>query len=162
MKCRHGKISSPLTEIPVGKTEISVTEPARPLIWTHQSFTKDLEVRRDLGNRASPVNRAHLKRPLVIHHAFLPHERLLKRATHSFPFVKKLSTGNHVRVTFEPISAVSISPGSVNTSTSSEEDEAFSKYSSETLILFPRWVMHLHSRESKCECLVRVWCHFIY
>ena len=31
-----------------------------------------------------------------------------------------------------------------------KRDEAFSKYSSETLILFPRWVMHLHSRESKC------------
>ena len=26
---------------------------------------KDLEVRRDLGNWASPVNRAHMKRPLV-------------------------------------------------------------------------------------------------
>ena len=40
MKCSYGKISSPLTEIPVGKTEISVTEPARPLIWTQQSFYK--------------------------------------------------------------------------------------------------------------------------
>ena len=40
MKCSYGKISSPLTEIPVGKTEISVTEPARPLIWTRQSFYK--------------------------------------------------------------------------------------------------------------------------
>ena len=49
MKCSYGKIFSPLTEIPVGKTEISVTEPARPLILTHQSFTKDLEVRWDLG-----------------------------------------------------------------------------------------------------------------
>ena len=28
------------------------------------NFTKDLEVRRDLGNRASPVNRAYVKRPL--------------------------------------------------------------------------------------------------
>ena len=28
----YGKISSPLTEISVGKTEISATEPARPLI----------------------------------------------------------------------------------------------------------------------------------
>ena len=34
------KFSSPLTEIPVGKTEISVTEPARPLIWTHRKFYK--------------------------------------------------------------------------------------------------------------------------
>ena len=32
MKCSYGKISSPLTEISVGKTEISGTEPARPLI----------------------------------------------------------------------------------------------------------------------------------
>ena len=40
MKCSYGKMSSPLTEIPVGKTEISVTEPSRPLIWTHQSFYK--------------------------------------------------------------------------------------------------------------------------
>ena len=32
LKCSNGKIFSPLTEIPVGKTEISGTEPARPLI----------------------------------------------------------------------------------------------------------------------------------
>ena len=32
MKCSYGKIFSPLTEISVGKTEISGTEPARPLI----------------------------------------------------------------------------------------------------------------------------------
>ena len=36
----YGKISSPLTEISVEKTEISVTEPARPLIWTHRKFYK--------------------------------------------------------------------------------------------------------------------------
>ena len=28
-----------------------------------ENFTKHLEVRRDLGNRASPVNRDHMKRP---------------------------------------------------------------------------------------------------
>ena len=33
------KISSPLTEIPIGKTEISVTEPGHPLIWTHRKST---------------------------------------------------------------------------------------------------------------------------
>ena len=33
MKCSYGKISSPLTEI-------SGTEPARPLIWTHRKFYK--------------------------------------------------------------------------------------------------------------------------
>ena len=32
LKCSHCEIFSPLTEIPVGKTEISGTEPARPLI----------------------------------------------------------------------------------------------------------------------------------
>ena len=36
------------------------------LLYEHiENFPKDLEVRRDLGNRASPVNRAHLKRPSV-------------------------------------------------------------------------------------------------
>ena len=40
-------------------------EPSQPaLSYEHvETFTKDLEVRRDLGNRASPVNRAHMKRP---------------------------------------------------------------------------------------------------
>ena len=33
------KISSPLTEIPIGKTEISVTEPGHPVIWTHRKST---------------------------------------------------------------------------------------------------------------------------
>ena len=28
-----------------------------------ENFTKDLEVTRDLGNRASPVNQVHVKRP---------------------------------------------------------------------------------------------------
>ena len=32
LRCSCGKISIPLTEIPVGKTEISGNEPARPLI----------------------------------------------------------------------------------------------------------------------------------
>ena len=40
VKCSYGKISSPLTEIKVGKTEISGTDPARPLIWTHRKFYK--------------------------------------------------------------------------------------------------------------------------
>ena len=40
VKCSYGKISSPLTEISVGKTEISGTEPTRPLIWTHRKFYK--------------------------------------------------------------------------------------------------------------------------
>ena len=40
MKCSYGKIPSPLTEISVGKTEISGTESARPPIWTHRKFYK--------------------------------------------------------------------------------------------------------------------------
>ena len=38
MKCSYGKISRPLTEI-------SGTEPARPLMWHIESFRKDLEVK---------------------------------------------------------------------------------------------------------------------
>ena len=37
LKCSYGKISSPLTEISVGKNDISGTEPARSLIQTHRS-----------------------------------------------------------------------------------------------------------------------------
>ena len=40
VKCSYGKFSSPLTQIPVGKTEISGTQPARPLIWTYPKFYK--------------------------------------------------------------------------------------------------------------------------
>ena len=40
LKCPYGKFSSRLTEISVGKTEISGTEPARPLIRTHRKFYK--------------------------------------------------------------------------------------------------------------------------
>ena len=40
-------------------------EPSQPaLSYEHiEIFTKDLEVRRDLGNRPRPANRAHMKRP---------------------------------------------------------------------------------------------------
>ena len=40
-------------------------QPSQPVLSNEhiEVFTKDLEVRRDLGNRASPVNRAHMKRP---------------------------------------------------------------------------------------------------
>ena len=40
LNCWNGRISSPLAKIPAGKTEISATEPARPLIWTHPRFYK--------------------------------------------------------------------------------------------------------------------------
>ena len=40
-----------------------LSQPA--LSYEHiENFTKALEVRGDLGNRASAVNRAHMKRPL--------------------------------------------------------------------------------------------------
>ena len=41
-------------------------EPSQPaLSYEHiENFTKDLEVRPDLGNRASPVNQVHAKRTL--------------------------------------------------------------------------------------------------
>ena len=40
-------------------------KPSQPaLSYEHiENFTKNLKVRQDLGNRASPVNRAHVKRP---------------------------------------------------------------------------------------------------
>ena len=48
MKYSYGKISSPLTEISVGKNEMSGTEPPA-LSYEHiENFPKDLEVRRDL------------------------------------------------------------------------------------------------------------------
>ena len=65
MTCLSGKISSPLTVIPVGKTEISGTELAsrvrlRASPPSHMNTSKILkkDLRRDLGNRA------HVKRPL--------------------------------------------------------------------------------------------------
>ena len=60
MKCSYGKISSPLTEI-------SGTEPACPLIWSHLKFYKEFRGEaRSRKPRASPVNRAHMKRPLEL------------------------------------------------------------------------------------------------
>ena len=59
MKSSYGKTSSPLTEISW------LENPSQPtLSYEHNDiFTKDLEVRRELGNRASLVNRALTKRP---------------------------------------------------------------------------------------------------
>ena len=52
------------------KRDLGWTEPRSrelsqsALSYKHiKNFAKDLEVRRDIGNRASPVNRAHIKRP---------------------------------------------------------------------------------------------------
>ena len=64
------KFSSPLTEISVFPTGISVSQAT--LSYEHiENFTKDLKVRRDLGNRASTVNRAHMKRPLDCEWSFI-------------------------------------------------------------------------------------------
>ena len=41
LECSYGEIFIPVTEISVAKTEISVTGPARPLIWTHRYFYKE-------------------------------------------------------------------------------------------------------------------------
>ena len=43
---------------------LELSQPALP--YEHvENFTKDLEVRRDLEHQASPVNRAHMKRPTL-------------------------------------------------------------------------------------------------
>ena len=64
LECSYEKIFIPDTEISVVKTEISVTgQPG--LSYEHiDIFTKERVARRDLGNRASPVDRAHMRRPL--------------------------------------------------------------------------------------------------
>ena len=65
MKCSYGKIFIPVTEISAVETEISVTGLA--FSYEHiEYFTKEIGVKRDLGNRAIPVNRDHMKRPLVL------------------------------------------------------------------------------------------------
>jgi len=72
----------------IAKTDISVTEPARLLLWTHRNFTKERVARRDLGNRASPVDRAHIKRPSF---AFR-HYHSVATQIESPPLVKSNST----------------------------------------------------------------------
>ena len=55
----------PVEEVSVVETEISVAGLARLLIYEHiEIFTKEIGVRRDLVNRASQINRAHMKRAL--------------------------------------------------------------------------------------------------
>ena len=56
------------------KTEISETEPARSSLYQHiEHFTKDLQEKRDLGNRAL-VNWKRTKRPLISIYGVIPHE----------------------------------------------------------------------------------------
>ena len=48
-------------------------EPSQPALSYEyiENFTKDLEVTRDLGNRASPVNRAHTEEALKVASSFV-------------------------------------------------------------------------------------------
>ena len=60
LECSYGKIFIPVTEISLAKTEISVSG----VSYEHINiFTKQRVARGDLGNRASLVDRAHMKRP---------------------------------------------------------------------------------------------------
>ena len=54
------KFLAPVTEISGG---IRASPPSH--MNKSKFFTKESVVRRDLGNRASPVDRAHMKRPLI-------------------------------------------------------------------------------------------------
>ena len=62
-KCSHGKISSPLTEISVGKTEKSGTEPARPLILTNRKFYKGYRGKERSRKPCQPGQPGYVKRP---------------------------------------------------------------------------------------------------
>ena len=64
----HGKIFIPVTEILVAKPKISVTAWASPASHVNTSifFSKKRVTRPDLGNRASPVDWAHMKMPSVM------------------------------------------------------------------------------------------------
>ena len=63
MKCSYGKIFQPPYRDPGWKNRSLGNRARTPSHMNTENFTKDLEVRRDLGNRASLVNRAHMKRP---------------------------------------------------------------------------------------------------
>ena len=63
LECSYGKIFILVTKISVAKTEISGQH---SLSYEHiDIFTKKRVARRDLGNRASQVEWAHMKWPLV-------------------------------------------------------------------------------------------------
>ena len=73
LKCSYGKISSPLTAIPVGKTEISVTEPVRPLIRTHQSFYKGFRGKARSRKAGQPGQPGSYEEALSLPHVFRLH-----------------------------------------------------------------------------------------
>ena len=72
-------VHNPFNEVPVGNPRSR--EPSQPtLSYKHfENFTKGLEVRRVLGNRASLVDRAHVKRPLVTRLFYLSTDNLILR-----------------------------------------------------------------------------------
>ena len=57
------KFSKSLTEIPVGRTEISVTEPGRPLIRTHRKFFKGFRDKPSSRKLGQPAIQTYRKRP---------------------------------------------------------------------------------------------------
>ena len=78
LECSYGKIFIPFTEMSGAKTKISVIgQPG--LSYEHiDIFTKKRMARRDLGDRASPVDRAHMKRPLLRKRTSLNKEVFMK------------------------------------------------------------------------------------
>ena len=64
LECSEETISSSVTKISVFATEILATGPAGAFSYEHiKNFLEKRVARRDLGNRARPVDRAHMKRP---------------------------------------------------------------------------------------------------
>ena len=70
-----GKIQQAMHDDTIRTTKIHLCNRDEVFLWRNfqpalpyehiENFTKDLEVRRGLGNSASPVIRAHVKRPLL-------------------------------------------------------------------------------------------------
>ena len=67
VECSYGKIFIPVTEMPVAKTEISVTGPARLLLWTHEMFTTE-RVRGEISE-TEPDQRTRLIPRIVRSHS---------------------------------------------------------------------------------------------
>lgn len=65
LECSYGKLFSPVTETSVANSEVSVT--GQPIFsYEHiENLTKTKVARWHLGNPASTVDRAHMKRPWV-------------------------------------------------------------------------------------------------
>ena len=86
LECSYGKIFIPVTEISIAKTEVSVTGPAGLSNEHIDIFTKKRVARRDLGNQASPVDRAYMKRPWIWDTAVINFRTYMFR--HAFPISK--------------------------------------------------------------------------